>query len=60
MKGRKAAQDEIKSGGIYDVPAALTSYQGDQPDNEFLWGHFSALIDHMTGMKLDEEIASVE
>lgn len=55
MKGRKAAQDEIKSGDIYDVPAALASYKTDPPDNEFIWGHFSALVNHIDGTPLDEE-----
>lgn len=45
--GRQAVKDEIKSGDIYDIPAAFLSFKNDPPDSEYLWGFFSQLHDLM-------------
>ena len=45
--GRQAVKDEIKSGDIYDIPAAFLSFQNDPPDSEYLCGFFSQLHELM-------------
>lgn len=45
--GRQAVKDEIKSGDIYDIPAAFLSFKNDPPDSEYQWGFFSQLHDLM-------------
>ena len=44
-EGRQAGMDEIASGDIYDVSAAIKSFDNDRPDSEWMWGYYSALHD---------------